>query len=735
MCFYGTWYRTGTAWRTVQVEKGVSVFRTTGNGCQSAKCRKFDDLKTQNTEAQHISINMNYFDVIFQIICVLSLLLDLNSGADLGRQMQVLKGLYTDQNNSAMTGSEEFHADYGKMPVFGTLNGYDKGGDDALCFESSFPFDASRSELLEMDYLEKQLFDGSGTATLLPTCYEGTDMRVGSLRSRDDLVEVGDQSTMFWNKVYTVNMNMSMYVPAVSQRSAFVPVEHVHFRLLWCDAIETGFCNPLQDFRNSSSGIFNSSSIDLYQGEILDGIASADEFFFVYTQWAKIEVETYGNGTITSSVNLTVTCPSWKRKNNRPRAFFVIAQVLVVSNDMETKMARRVDIAQTVPERVVYVQAQPDILTVTTSTKVVLCVVSGFGSAAALFCLGVILYRRKHPVMLLAQGNFLALLALVCLLQMFFTFTVLPTRAVFCHVSFPLLQTLLTAIGAILVGRIWRIYSTLSTVSAIGKFKEKPRGERFFVAALDWLASLSSCFARDGKVADRRSSHSLRRTVTSQETFFLIFILVLPQAIVQVIGGFIFDAALTTQLDGHGSVGRIVCESKPMYFLFVTYMWTCLLFFVTVLMAWFSRDLPSAFNEKDQIFNAASCGAIITAMSIALGRLLDEPTVTPDVVVILSALVYCGLAMITLILLIWPKVGRVLFGGKVVMSNLLGLKTDLVHSSESKVSSISDPVFAFTASSMTDNSLALKAGDPLPGDVEAKILDVSTLLKSTLNNR
>ena len=121
-------------------------------------------------------------------------------------------------------------------------------------------------------------------------------------------------------------------------------------------------------------------------------------------------------------------------------------------------------------------------------------------------------------------------------------------------------------------------------------------------------------------------------------------------------------------------------------------------------------------------------------MSIALGRLLDEPTVTPDVVVILSALVYFGLAMITLVLLIWPKVGRVLFGGKIVMSHLLGSKIDVVSSSESKVSTISSPVSAFTTTAGT-NSLTLKTGDPLPGNVERKIFNVSTLLKSTLNKR
>ncbi|GAX25553.1 hypothetical protein FisN_28Hh021 [Fistulifera solaris] len=675
---------------------------------------------------------MNHYLNTIVRICAFLLYLRGNRGAD--RELQVLEGLFPEQkDDTALTGPVDFVVvDAAQTPVFGTMNGYDKGGDDALCFESSFPFNGSRSDLLEMDYLDQQLFDGVGTATLLPTCYEGTDLLVGNLKSRDTLVEVEDQPTMFWNQVYTVSMNMSMYVPAVSFNAAFVPVEHVHFRLLWCDAVQTGFCNPLQDIRGNNHTSESANHSTMYQGEVLDGIPSTDDFVFVYTPWAKVKVETYGNGTITSSVNLKVTCPSWKRKHKRPRAFFVIAQVLVASNDLETSTARRIDIAQTIPDRVLYVQPQPEILSVTKSTKIFLCVVVGLGSAVAMFCFGVIVYHQKHPVMLLAQGNLLALLTLVCFLQMFFTFTVLPTRDAFCRISFPLLQTLLSAIGAILVGRIWRIYSTLSAVNTLGKFKEKPKGERYVVSALDCLASLSGCLVQD-KAGRRQSSQSLRRTVTAQETFFLICILILPQACLQIVGSFIFDDSLITQLDDHDIVGRVVCEGKPLYFLFVTYLWTCFLFFATVLMAWFSRDLPSAFNEKDQIFNAASCGAIISAMSVALGRLLDEPTVTPDVVVILSALVYYGLAMITLILLIWPKVGRVLFGGKVVMSRLLGSRSD---SSESKVSTLSSPVSGITTgTSSVTNSLTLQAGDPLPGVVERKIFSVSTLLKSTLNNR
>lgn len=578
-------------------------------------------------------------NLILLRIAILFLLIRRNSGAPAAaRQLQILEGLFPDdqQNTSSTPNTELVFIDDRKIPVYGTINGYDRGGDEALCFESSFPFDDSRTQLLDMTFLDEQLFDSPDSiARLLPTCYKGTSLQVGLVQSRrNDLVQM-EEETMFWNKPYAVNVTMSMFVPAVSPGSAFVPVTQVHFRLLWCDAVQTGFCNPLQDIRNSSlAQKFNltNNDDDLYQGDVLNGISNTDDFLFLYTPWAKANVETHGNGTITSSVTLTVTCPSWNKKTDRPRAYFVVAHVLVVSNDMETSTARRLDIAQTIQGRVLYVQAQPDILKVSTSIRISLCVMVVLGSAVALFSFGVILYYREHPVMLLAQGNFLALLALVCFLQLFFTFTVLPTRDVFCHVSFPLLQTLLSTIGAILVGRIWRIYSTLSTVNTMGKFKEKPRGERAVVAALDWIASLSNCFDKG-----RQRSVSLRRAVTTRETMFLIFVLVLPQAILQTIGAIVFNHSLITQLNDSDSMGRVVCESKPFCFLFMTYLWTCLLFFGTVLMAWFSRDLPSAFNEKDQIFSAASSGGIISAMSVALGRLLDEPTVTPDVVVSTSS--------------------------------------------------------------------------------------------------
>ena len=58
-----------------------------------------------------------------------------------------------------------------------------------------------------------------------------------------------------------------------------------------------------------------------------------------------------------------------------------------------------------------------------------------------------------------------------------------------------------------------------------------------------------------------------------------------------------------------------------------------LVYFLAVLMAFIARDLPSAFNEKDQILNASVVSSIVAVMSIFLGRVADAPTTSPDVVV------------------------------------------------------------------------------------------------------
>jgi hypothetical protein len=204
------------------------------------------------------------------------------------------------------------------------------------------------------------------------------------------------------------------------------------------------------------------------------------------------------------------------------------------------------------------------------------------------------------------------------------------------------------------------------------------------------------------------SQNKFRKVVTVKQTCTLIFVLIFPQVVLQVAASVVVAGDVVIEYSTLGNVGREVCDSKYEWVLMAGTIYITFLSLLAVMMAWFSRDLPSAFNEKDQIFNVATISAIMTGTALGLGEVIDEPTTTPDAEVclalssprlgsevtffgavssycclllllllfqlILFALVSIGISGSLLLLIIWPKVSRVLRGEICVVSTMLGGK-------------------------------------------------------------
>jgi hypothetical protein len=101
----------------------------------------------------------------------------------------------------------------------------------------------------------------------------------------------------------------------------------------------------------------------------------------------------------------------------------------------------------------------------------------------------------------------------------------------------------------------------------------------------------------------RRTTSALRRTTTSTETVVLICVLALPQVVVQTFGAAHFDSYLYIDWDEDGNEGRYTCwELTHSWLFYVGAGYLALLFLLAMYVAWCSRHLPSAFNEKNEIF-------------------------------------------------------------------------------------------------------------------------------------
>jgi len=532
-----------------------------------------------------------------------------------------------------------------KKVLFGTENGYDTGGTEALCWMSSFSTENRVfNETNHIEKLNNQLFSLANEAKLQPTCYKGTEFSVTPL----DLLE---DSVMYLDNAYTFELQLTMDISQISSEiddQALDGVTRMYFRLHVCDAVKLGFCNPIRDTRqidrtltreesdlDDGRGLVPFPDDDLKwkyeEGTTLIGIQEKEgdrsKFFGRWCQW---KFKEQPDGRFRGAANITLQVPYTDGTALGRHPYLVLGQSVVDFRVGERVL--RVDISQAIPEKVVYMIPEPDIAIISTNAKIGVSISIWFLGTFVLGCLIATIRHRSHAIMTTSQGGFLIAMTLSCFVQVVLSFTYLPSRDLFCKIQGPAIMIPLTLIGAILVGRVWRIYCTLAVVNAMGQGKtKKPWVETMFVKMLDVMAALPVCFGACTKQPVSRKS--IRRVVTAAETVALICVLTLPQVALQAAGSVLLDNRVETQLTDLENLGREVCVSDNKWFEMTGMGYASLVFLLAVIMAWFSKDLPSAFNEKDQIFNAACVSTVITAMSLGLKEAIDQPTTNPDAVV------------------------------------------------------------------------------------------------------
>jgi hypothetical protein len=299
------------------------------------------------------------------------------------------------------------------------------------------------------------------------------------------------------------------------------------------------------------------------------------------------------------------------------------------------------------------VKNAPEVLEITDPFKIAIGVVIGIFSAIVLAMIGFIYMYRDHRVMTLAQGGLLGWLAACAFCAITASFLFLPTGDVLCRMRGPLVMIPLTMMGAILVGRLWRVYMTLNVASSLGRSSPKNmdgggRESRISIVTrsidmvseqriMHWLGVLafSRLFRRKNA---HGSSHqhraSFRQQTTREDTIRLILVLSLPQIILQVFEASYFDTNVEIDYDDMEQIGRYRCNSSSDgWIMYVGLTVLAVTYILAILVAWYSRDLPTAFNEKDQIFQAAAINGTVCLVGISLLLATDFPTTPPNVTV------------------------------------------------------------------------------------------------------
>lgn len=543
-------------------------------------------------------------------------------------------------------------------PIFGTTNGYDVGGPDPMCWSSQLPPEKNTTgKTNDIEQLNELTFNNTFTAEstelgrLLPECYPGTELSLRPVSSELSQMIIGEDFT--FELILKADLQMIL-TGSESIEDVIGPKSTIHVRLQLCDALQQGFCNPIRDTRSKDAALTrdqtdlrvtdNQSDPFVYpDGENKWNYNTSDVLFGIPDQttisarWCKWALRPITNNSTVyrAALNITMRLPEV-----RQGAYFFVGHAVMnfqVDDDL-----KRIDVAQTIPGNVVEVRQAPKILRLTKSMERGLVVVVAILGAMSLVIFAATVYHQKHPVMMISQGPLLSALSFVSTLQIASVYTALPLSDFACRVNGLAVLLPMTLLGSLLVGRMWRMYTALSSVSSLGRLpKDQDHSPNdsstpswnfndFILQVLGFFADVQSqCCRNPG--ARRNALSGLRRTVTLQQTLSLVFFLVLPQIIYQVTVTTLSERALVIEFDSDQQVGREVCSER--FAAGTGIALAVLVFGLSLWLATMSRDLPSAFNEKEHIFLVSTIGATLSFVTLSIIGITDEPSSPPDVIV------------------------------------------------------------------------------------------------------
>ena len=175
----------------------------------------------------------------------------------------------------------------------------------------------------------------------------------------------------------------------------------------------------------------------------------------------------------------------------------------------------------------------------------------------------------------------------------------------------------------------------------------------------------------------QNSATSLRRKVTAKHLSMYVFLITLPQIVVQCLIGTISPMTSEIYWNDDMSVGRPRCRSSIGVFNWLPY----LVFFVSVLfllaVAFRTRNLPSLFNEAGSMFSLVAITVCVAAIGIALILSTHTPTSSPDVGYLVSVVIVLVFTGQLSWRCVYPKLQLVWSGEAIVVSKLFQSKKSL----------------------------------------------------------
>jgi hypothetical protein len=514
------------------------------------------------------------------------------------------------------------------------------------------------------------------------------DFRIRTLRSFFQTSSV----TFFANVTIDVSEYEILYENAISViRSRQL---QLWFRIMKCLASEVGYCQPFLDSESWNEYFDNTTTAKDFRyepGAVLPMMPTSLHNNDTYTtQWIAVSLERVGNSSLYEA-QMNVTAQVIELSESGIHNFIGHGTILLPlgRNPDLNESALRIDLSQFMG--LFGIHEAPRISTIGVGTKIYVGVLSFITGSMTLAMLCLIVKHRNHKVMTMAQAGLLGWLCASTLVVIMFSFLIMPTNDVFCKAN-NLLFIPGTIIPAILVGRLWRAYTALSVANRLGRdlssnddgSNDSPskstirrklcatnhRTEERVMKWLRWIA-FSRVLHRHRK--PQRRSSALRQTTTRRDTVRLILVLCLPQIVIQLFNTFYTDYHVGIVFSQDHQRGRQACISQfgVDWALYIGVAFLTLMHLLACYVAYCSRALPSAFNEKDQVFTSTMINVVVSVCLVGLLTFFDIGEADPNVSTCISATLIVAISIITSLYVVTPKLKRVWSGDEVVVTNVL----------------------------------------------------------------
>lgn len=363
---------------------------------------------------------------------------------------------------------------------------------------------------------------------------------------------------------------------------------------------------------------------------------------------------------------------------NDPGTFFMIGTLQFFTGDSPDQPTFRYDVANALAlqehERFVTYQDPPDIMTTSSTVRIVSYVCVGIACAIILYLLTQTVLHYKSQVLQISQAPFLLVFLLSALMATASSVLFDSRSDLWCNLAELFVFIPLQIMFAVTLGRLWRIHAVVSPLLR-NRLQRASSKKGFF----DKMGFTTMCPSRQTNI---------RREVRSSAVVLIVILCTIPQVVLQALALALQPLYKSVDFNEDESVGRCTCDNNVEQKQSLHLYSLCTLFalvLVLLVMAHVARQLPSLLNESAVIYDSTVSSILLIILGTGILAVTDAPTTSPDVSYLIHVVLVLCITLNFSLRIMMPKLKMIWNGQTILVSKLVADHRQSLHSSKTSV--------------------------------------------------